>query len=176
MAVQNANSVNITGGSITGIADLPVADGGTGASTAVQARLNLGLGNLAVQADNNVSITGGQIYGLSTPLPVASGGTGQTTIPGIRTTLGLGNLALENAPLSVSLGGTGATDAATARTNLGAAASATAVTVGSGLTGGGTLNASFSIGIDSTSNGFGVRYVSSATPTGGNNGDIWYKI
>ena len=35
------SSVNITGGSISGIADLAVADGGTGASTAAGARANL---------------------------------------------------------------------------------------------------------------------------------------
>ena len=41
MAEQNANSVTITGGSISGITDLAVADGGTGASTASDARVNL---------------------------------------------------------------------------------------------------------------------------------------
>ena len=41
MSSQNANNVAITGGSIGGITDLAVADGGTGASTAAGARVNL---------------------------------------------------------------------------------------------------------------------------------------
>jgi len=41
MATQAASSVSITGGSVTGITDLTVADGGTGASTAAGARTNL---------------------------------------------------------------------------------------------------------------------------------------
>ena len=43
IATQAASSVSITGGSITGITDLAVADGGTGASTSGGARTNLGL-------------------------------------------------------------------------------------------------------------------------------------
>lgn len=43
IATQSANSVAITGGSISGITDLAVVDGGTGASTASAARTNLGL-------------------------------------------------------------------------------------------------------------------------------------
>lgn len=42
IASQNANNVTITGGSVTGITDLTVADGGTGASTAAAALNNLG--------------------------------------------------------------------------------------------------------------------------------------
>lgn len=41
ISTQDANNVSITGGSISGITDLAVADGGTGSSTASGARTNL---------------------------------------------------------------------------------------------------------------------------------------
>lgn len=44
ISTQNSNNVTITGGSISGITDLAVADGGTGSSTPGGARTNLGSG------------------------------------------------------------------------------------------------------------------------------------
>jgi hypothetical protein len=67
---------------------LPIANGGTGATTNTQARTNLGLGTIATQAANNVAITGGSITGI-TDLAVADGGTGASNAAGARTNLGL---------------------------------------------------------------------------------------
>ena len=49
MAAQNANAVAITGGTVTGITDLAVADGGTGVSTIAANAVVLGNGTSAIQ-------------------------------------------------------------------------------------------------------------------------------
>lgn len=81
MASQNANAVAITGGSITGITDLAVADGGTGASTLAANAVLLGNGTSALQTvapstSGNVLTSNGTTWTSATP---AGGiGIGQT--------------------------------------------------------------------------------------------------
>jgi hypothetical protein len=67
----------ITTGDWNGSA-IPVANGGTGATTASGARTNLGLGSIATQAASSVAITGGSINGI-TDLAIADGGTGASS-------------------------------------------------------------------------------------------------
>lgn len=113
MATQDAASVAISGGTISGITDLAIEDGGTGASTVSGALVNLGLvigtnvqgydaglesiSSLTTAADEILYTTGLDAYATS-PFPsyarslIASGNSATDT----RSALGLGSLATKN--------------------------------------------------------------------------------
>lgn len=88
IASQNANSVSITGGSITGITDLAVADGGTGASSFTANYVLLGNGTSAFQtvapgSSGNILTSNGTTWTSSSP--AAGGFSTMTTITSTQT-------------------------------------------------------------------------------------------
>lgn len=83
MSTQNANNVAITGGSITGITDLAVADGGTGASSITANSVILGNGSSALSGNLVAPGSSGNVL-------TSNGTTWQSTAPASITGLGFG--------------------------------------------------------------------------------------
>jgi hypothetical protein len=122
-----ANNVTISGGSITAITDLAIADGGTGASTASDARTNLGLAigtdvqaydaalasiaGLTTASDQVLYTTGSDTYATTTITAAGRAILDDADASAQRTTLGLGTLATQNTV------GTGDYDAGSIATN-----------------------------------------------------------
>jgi hypothetical protein len=121
LATQNGGSVAISGGTISGVTDIAIADGGTGASSAADARTNLGLvigtdvqaydagllsiAGLTTAADQLLYLTGTDTYATS-PLPsyardfLASGNSASDA----RTILGIGTLSTQSIVSSGDIG------------------------------------------------------------------------
>jgi cytoskeletal protein CcmA (bactofilin family) len=142
MSTQAASAVSITGGSITGITDLAVADGGTGISSYAVGDILFASGSatlskLADVATGNALISGGvgvaPSYGkigltthVSGILGVENGGTGQTTsytdgqlLIGRTSTGTLSKGTLTPGQNVIISNGTGSITIAAANTNLG---------------------------------------------------------
>jgi hypothetical protein len=144
-----SGNVTISGGTISGITDLALADGGTGASTAADARTNLGLvigtnvqaysavlSGVAGAYDTTDNLAYASASGIIATTTLTSFGRtliSESAASGVRAALGLGSMALQDAgsisisggtisgitDLAIEDGGTGASSAADARTNLG---------------------------------------------------------
>lgn len=108
----SSSAATITGGTITGITDLAVADGGTGASTASDARANLGLQigtnvqayDPALQSIANLATSGGELiyttaadtYATSSITAAGRALLDDADAATQRATLGLGSVATAN--------------------------------------------------------------------------------
>lgn len=127
IATQDSTSatlsgVTITSGDITGITDLAIADGGTGASTAVAARTNLGveigsdvqaydaglasIAGLTTAADQSIYLTAADTYAAYTLTAFGRSLLDDTDAASARTTLGLGTLATQTGTFSGTHSGT----------------------------------------------------------------------
>jgi hypothetical protein len=159
IATQDASSVSITGGSVAGITDLAVADGGTGASTAANARVNL-LPSYTSNANKVLALNSG-----ATDVEWITAGAGTVTSVDMTVPTGLavsGNPVTSSGTLAVSFasgysipttskqtdwdtaytdrlkwdGGATGLDAATGRTSLGLGTIATQAASSVSITGG----------------------------------------
>lgn len=129
IATQNAASVAITGGNISGIVDLAVSDGGTGASSASAARNNLGAAASGAVTSSGITQATDRILGRTTA------GTGAIE----EISIGSG-LSLSAGTLSSTAAGGTVTSVAVSGGTTGLTVSGSPITTSGTITLAGTLN------------------------------------
>ena len=142
MAAQNSTTVAITGGTITGITDLTVADGGTGASSITANSVILGNGTSALSGNLVAPSTSGNVLTSNgttwTSAAAISIGVGQTwqSVTGSRA-LGTTYTNSTGRPIMVSM--------TVARTSDGANATLSVGGVAACVAGGGSVQSGFTL-------------------------------
>lgn len=174
---------NITnGGAVGSTSGLPII---TGASGVLQAgSFGTTAGTFCQGNDSRLSDTRNTSNSVTFNNSGAGATSGQTFNGGSAVTVSYntigapsttGTNASGNWSISISGNASTATALQTARTIQGVSFNGTAditvVTAGAGISVSGTA-----VSIASTSNGFGTRTVSTSSPTGGSDGDIWLKV
>ena len=131
---------------------IAITGGATGTATSFDGSANVSINVTAL----NVSTASAGTLG------VARGGTGASTLNAEAVVVGNGTSAVK----FVAPGTSG-----NVLTSNGSAWASTALSAGGGISISGNQ-----ISIDSASNGFGTRTISTLTPSGGSAGDIWYRV
>ena len=148
-----SGAVTITSGTITGITDITVADGGTGASSLTSNAVLTGTGTSPITAEGNLSFDGSTLavtgnLTLTTDLTIANGGTGASTFTDGGILLGSGTdpiTAMAVLADSEMIVGNGSTDpvaesGATLRTSIGVGTGDSPQFTGLTVTGNATLD------------------------------------